>query len=103
MSLTATYHARGINIARAPFAGRRETRRVAERGEGARGQSGRARGCGGRDLRPLRRIIPDMRSRYWITVTLAAFAVYSVIATLGSVSTLAYWSHVRFDTDVEGF
>ena len=43
-----------------------------------------------------------MRSRYWITVTLAAFAVYSVIATLGSVSTLAYWSHVRFDTDVEG-
>ena len=40
-----------------------------------------------------------MRARYWLTVTLAGFAVYSAIAVLGSISTVAYFlrANVVFD------
>jgi two-component system, LytTR family, sensor kinase len=40
-----------------------------------------------------------MRVRYWTTVTLAGFAVYTVIAVLGSISTIVYFNRaiVVFD------
>lgn len=44
-----------------------------------------------------------MRSRYWMTVTLAGFAVYSVIAVLGSISTLVYWNQIHFHYDTTQF
>jgi signal transduction histidine kinase len=44
-----------------------------------------------------------MRSRYWKTVTLAGFAVYSLIAVLGSISTVVYWNQVHFHYDATQF
>lgn len=44
-----------------------------------------------------------MRSRYWTTVTLGGFAVYSVIAVLGSIGTLVYWNQVHFHYDTTQF
>lgn len=44
-----------------------------------------------------------MRSRYWTTVTLAGFAVYSAVAVLGSLSTLVYWNQIHFHYDTTQF
>lgn len=44
-----------------------------------------------------------MRARYWLTVTLIAFAFYTALAALGAISTLAYWKHTQFNVDVQAF
>ena len=44
-----------------------------------------------------------LRARYWTTVTLAGFAIYTVIAVLGSISTLVYWKQVHFAVNTERF
>lgn len=42
-----------------------------------------------------------MRTRYWATVVVVGFAVYSVIAVAGTISAIAYWhqAHVPFDLE----
>lgn len=44
-----------------------------------------------------------MRARYWATVTLAGFAIYSVIAVLGSISTMVYFNRAAVTYDVTQF
>ncbi|MFI5232901.1 MAG: sensor histidine kinase [Gemmatimonadales bacterium] len=45
-----------------------------------------------------------MRKRYWLTVVLAGFAIYSMIGVLGTFSSLAYWHNTGFtDYDISSF
>jgi LytS/YehU family sensor histidine kinase len=44
-----------------------------------------------------------MRSRYYAKVTIAGFAVYTAIAVLGTISTMAYWRQSHFPFDVGPF
>jgi two-component system LytT family sensor kinase len=44
-----------------------------------------------------------MRSRYWVTVTLAGFAAYTVIAVLGSISTILYFNRAGVTFDATAF
>jgi two-component system LytT family sensor kinase len=44
-----------------------------------------------------------MRTRYWATVTVFGFAVYTVFAVLGTISTLIYWTGTGHVTDVPSF
>ena len=44
-----------------------------------------------------------MRARYWIVVTLVGFAAYTVIAVLGTISTLAYWQQTHNPVNVQAF
>jgi signal transduction histidine kinase len=44
-----------------------------------------------------------MRARYWVTVVLAGFAVYTAIAVLGSISTMAYWAQQNYPYDPTSF
>ncbi len=43
------------------------------------------------------------RARYWITVTLAGFAVYSAIAVVGSISTVVYFQRANVVFDPTAF
>lgn len=44
-----------------------------------------------------------MRSRYWVTVTLAGFAAYTVIAVFGSISTILYFNRAAVTFDATAF
>lgn len=44
-----------------------------------------------------------MRTRYWATVVVAGFAVYSVIAVAGTISAIAYWHQAHIPFDLESF
>ena len=44
-----------------------------------------------------------MRRRYWLTVTGVAFAIYTVIAVLGSASTLLYFARSHYAVNVRSF
>jgi two-component system LytT family sensor kinase len=67
------------------------------------GWTGRAKGRAGRDGCWRQHIFMVMRSRYWVTVTLAGFAAYTVIAVLGSISTILYFNRAGVTFDATAF
>jgi len=44
-----------------------------------------------------------MRTRYLLKATIVAFVIYTAIAALGAISTLAYWKHTQNPVDVQAF